>query len=354
MISNKETYIWCCDFNSYRGEGILARSFVEYLSKYKKKIIIQTFDRRFIFQNNKYKNDSKFKNEEKINLSIFEKYAYPIIGIIWLWINYFKKKEIIYLNFNPLWNIFIFIFSPPGTSFGPITGSIYDNDPKNIPQIVRKYFFPLFYKIGLFFLFKRKKKILFSTSLLKKIIPRKKLGRCIFDFQINYYKKLLKHNVNKNKRNIDIIYYHRNHSSKQSKVLNNILKEISKKFKVVVIGDFFKEKNLKNLNLISKKRTNKIILKSKFTFAAPENIFSMFTLECLSLNTKIFYDKKQSIIKKFFLTKNLIPINFSNHVKALRIIKNNLNMRYKSDRVLFNNKTWKKKIKDFDEYFLSC
>ena len=107
MNNNKETYIWCCDFNHYRGEGILARSFVEYLSKYKKKIIIQTFDRRFIFQNNKYKNDSKFKNKEKINLNIFENYLYPIVGIVWLWINYFKKNEIIYLNFNPLWNIFI-------------------------------------------------------------------------------------------------------------------------------------------------------------------------------------------------------------------------------------------------------
>ena len=354
MNNNKETYIWCCDFNHYRGEGILARSFVEYLSKYKKKLIIQTFDRRFFFQNNKYKNDSKFKNKEKINLNVFENYLYPIVGIIWLWINYFKKNEIIYLNFNPLWNIFIFMFSPPGTSFGPITGSIYDGDAKTISQIVRKYFFPFFYKISLFFLFKRKNKILFSTSLLKKVIPRKKLSRCIFDFQINYYKKLPKYNINKYNRNIDIIYYYRNHSSKKNKILNNILKEISKKFYVVIIGDFFNEKNFKNLKLISKKKTNKIILKSKFTFAAPENIFSMFTLECLSLNTKIFYEKKQNMIKKFFLTKNLIPINFTNHHKALTVIKNNLNKKYKPGKVLFNNKTWKKKIKAFDEYFLSC
>jgi len=199
MNKYNETYIWCCDFNNYRGEGILARSFVEYLSKYKKKIIIKTFDNEYEFKNNKYKKIYNSKKKEKINLNFFEKYLFPIIGIIWLWLKYFQKKEIIYLNFNPLWNVIVFIFSPPGTSFGPITGSVYDLEARNISQILRKYFFPILYKIGLFFLFLRKDKLLFSTSLLKKVIPQRKINKCIFDFQINYYNKLPVKNKKKKK-----------------------------------------------------------------------------------------------------------------------------------------------------------
>jgi hypothetical protein len=354
MKKSKETYVWCCDFNNYRGEGILARTFIEYLSKYKKKIIIKTYDREYEFLNNKYKINSKLKKKEKINLNLFEKYLYPIIGILWLWKKYFEKKDIIYLNFNPLWNVIVFIFSPPGTSFGPITGSLYDLEATNIPQILRKYFFPILYKIGLFFLFLRKDKLLFSTSLLKKIIPQSKIKKCIFDFQINYYSKLSVKKIKKKRTSIDFIYYNRDHSTKKKTIFDNILKEISKKYKVIVIGDFLNEKNVKNLNLLSKKKTNQLIQKSKFTFASPENIFSMFTLECLSLNTKIFYDKKQKGINKFFYTKNLIPINFENHQEAINKVNINLNKKYKQERVQFNLKYWKKKVKDFDSYFLTC
>ena len=94
--------------------------------------------------------------------------------------------------------------------------------------------------------------------------------------------------------------------------------------------------------------------KSRFTFASPENIFSMFTLECLSLNTKIFYDKKQKVINKFFYTKNLIPINFANHQEAINIVNKNLRKKHKQDSVKFNSKYWKKKVMDFDSYFLTC
>ena len=354
MNNNKDVYIWCCDFNHYRGEGILARSFVKYLSKNKKKIFIKTFNKNYLFYKNKYRKNSNFKNKEKINLNLFENYIYPILGIIWLWKKYIEKKDIIYLNFNPLWNIFVFIFSPPGTSFGPITGSIFNSEAKNISQLIRKYIFPIFYQIGLFFLFLRKKKILFSTSLLKKIISKKNLNKCIFDFQLNYYNQISKNKFKKNKKNIDLIYYNRDHSNKKNKIFIKILKEISNKFNVVVIGDFLNIKNVKNLRLLSKKRTNKIILQSKFTFAAPENVISMFTLECLASNMKIFYDKKQKTINKFFYTKNLIPIDFNNYNNAINIVQKNLIKRYTSNKIVFNNKFWKKRIKDFDSYFLTC
>ena len=108
------------------------------------------------------------------------------------------------------------------------------------------------YKIGLFFLFKRKKKILFSTSLLKKIIPKKKIHRCVFDFQIVYYKQLFQNKKIKNKKDIDLIFYNRDHISKKNKVIIDIIKKISKKFNVIIVGDYLNEKNIKNLNILKK------------------------------------------------------------------------------------------------------
>lgn len=354
MKNNKKTYVWCCDFDNNRGEGILARSFVEYLSSYKKKIIIKTFEKEYIFYENKYKVNSKSLNEKKINLNLFEKYLYPIIGVFWLWKKYLEKKEVIYLNFNPLWNIFVFILSPPRTTFGPITGSIYNGKVKNPSHAIRKYFFPILYKIGLFFLFQRKKKILFSTSLLKKIIPRKKIHRCIFDFQIFYYKQIRQNKKIKNKKNIDLIFYNRNHISKKNNVVINIIKKISKKYNVVIVGDYLNEKNVKNLNIIKKNKLNKNLQKAKFAFAAPENVLSMFTLECLSLQTKIFYDKKQNMINKFFVSKNLIPFDSNNFDKALKVVNNNLSQNFKLNKIYLKKKFWTQKIKDFNEFFLNC
>jgi hypothetical protein len=354
MKKNNETYIWCCDFNNYRGEGILARSFVQFLSLYKKKIIIKTFEKKYIFYDNKYKVNSKPSNEKKINLNLFERYLYPIIGVFWLWKKYLEKKEIIYLNFNPLWNIFVIIFSPPRTNFGPITGSIYNGKIKNLSHVIRKYLFPILYKIGLFFLFQRKKKILFSTSLLKKIIPKKQIHRCIFDFQIFYYKQLLQNKKTNNKKNIDLIFYNRNHISKKNKVVINIIKKISKKFNVVVVGDYLNEKNVKNLKIIKKNKLNKILQKAKFTFAATENVLSMCTLECLSHQTKIFYDEKQKMINKFFISKNLIPFDSNNFDKALGTVNYNLNQNFKLNKIYLKKNFWSQKLKDFNEFFLNC
>jgi hypothetical protein len=354
MKNNFDAYIWCCDYNNYRGEGILARLFVEYLSKYKKKIVIKTFNNEYVFSHNRYKIKSKLSDKKKINLNLFEKYLYPIFGLLWLWKKYFEKKEIIYLNFNPLWNILIFIFSPPGTSFGPITGSIYSGNARNISGIVRKYFFPILYKIGLFFLFKRKKKILFSTSLLKKIVPKKKISRCIFDFQIFYFKQLNKDKKILKKKDIDLVYYNRNHLSKHNKVIIEVLKEISKKYNVIIVGDYLDEKNVKNLRIIKKKKLNEILSDAKFTFSAPENVFSMFTLECLSLQTKIFYDNKQKIINKFFSSKNLIPFNSNNFDQTLNIVNKHLKKKFNFGRIGYKKNFWDQKIKEFNEFFLNC
>ena len=169
----KDVYAWCCDYEDYRGEGRLARCFVEYVIKknYNKFYIKTPYYFREV--NNQNIHNNKIKTKKEINLNYFNKYISPFIGIFWLWKNFLLRRKIAYINFNPLWNIFIFILSPPGTIFGPITGSIYDGSVRNINQFIRAYVFPFLYKISILFLEIRKKKLLFSTSLLKTILSKK-------------------------------------------------------------------------------------------------------------------------------------------------------------------------------------
>lgn len=163
-------YCWACDFKNTTGEGNLARLFIS------KKIKKNSF--KVITPDNLYK------------IFFFLKYKYisPFVGIVICWFFFIKNKKTIYLNYLPLWNFFIFLFLPPKTIIGPITGGAYYNEQKNF-TIVRKYIFPLFYKISLFFLKYRKIELIFSTSLLKKYIPKNFNLKIKFNFVFLLIKK---------------------------------------------------------------------------------------------------------------------------------------------------------------------
>jgi hypothetical protein len=337
--TSRDIYAWCCDYEDYRGEGKLARCFVEHVIKKKKvNFYIKTpyyFSR--IDKNNI--NNFKIKNKKKINLSIANKYVSPFLGILWLWKNFFLHRKIAFINFNPLWNIFIFIFCPPGTIFGPITGSVYDGNVKNINQFIRAFLFPLLFKISFFFLKIRKKKILFSTSLLKKVIPTFFLNNCIFDFQIIYYNSIIKKKINV-KKNIDLIYYNRAHDQKQNLTTLKILKLLSNRdqYKKIVIGNNLLLKNYYNLKIVEHKKLLFLLSKSKYTFFSPENHLSMFLLEALSKNVKIFIDNKNKEIKNYFTKSNFIFLDFSNEKSLLKKIIFYLDVDFKMRKTKLKKK----------------
>ena len=56
---------------------------------------------------------------------------------------------------------------PPKTIIGPITGGSFFS--KNSNFLIRKYFFPVFYKISELIILFRYKQPIFSTELLKNI-----------------------------------------------------------------------------------------------------------------------------------------------------------------------------------------
>ena len=112
------------------------------------------------------------------------KYISPLNGIFHSWKFYFKNKNFLYLNYLPLWNSLIFLFLSPRSLLGPITGGAnYDRN------LIRKFIFPFFYFLSQIIIYFRFKKIIFSTSLLKKKLLNTIKKRSEFNFILNGLKK---------------------------------------------------------------------------------------------------------------------------------------------------------------------
>jgi hypothetical protein len=265
----KIKYFWICDFATNTGEGNLAHLYLSKIKDKKKVYSVKTF----------------LKNST-IKKFFDLKYISPLFGILICWYYFFKKKEITYVNYLPLWNFFIFLLLPPSTKIGPITGGA--SFPKNSQYLIRKFIFPIFYKISEIIINFRHKKILFSTSLLKKYLSTKTIKRSQFNFVLNYIK------IKKTKKkNIDFLIYYRKHKNKADLFNYSFLKKISrKKIKIYIVGDKLYMPNLKNLGYISNKKLINLLERSKFTLSSNENILSLFNIECINNNVKIFVEKK--------------------------------------------------------------
>jgi hypothetical protein len=304
-----EFYCWVCDYSSNSGEGNLARLFV------KKKEI-----------NNKIKlfsnNNLEIKNKLLYNI-INYKYFSPIIGIIFCWFCFFNKKKVIFLNYLPFWNILIFILLPPKTEFGPITGG--SNFSNNKINLVRKYAFPILYKISEFFIYIRVKKIIFSTDLLTKYINKK----TILKSEFNYIFKMKKKKKSE-KKDIDFFIYYRKHLNKESFFDYNFIKKlISLKYKIHVAGDHLNYPSIINHGYINNKFINKFLSRSRYTLASGENLYSVFTMECLNNNVKIIVKKKDKYKINFF-KKEFIILDYEK-------IYNIINLKSSMNNPIFNN-----------------
>jgi len=338
--NNHQIYCWCCDLHSNTGEGRLAFLFLDYLSKVVKKIEIGGYKTNFSIGKKIHKKN--YITTNKINFNLFRKYLLPFLGISMLWINYFKNKNIFYVNYLPLWNIFIFLLAPPKTNFGPITGSIYSGKVYNLNTFIRRHIFYILYKISHLLLLIRKKKILFSTKNLYNLSENIKNKNNIFNFQFLY---LHNKKVVKIKKNIDFLIYYRIHNNKNYDFLKEIL--VYNNFKKnYCIGNTFLFKGVNNLGIISHFKTQNLLSKSKFTFVTSENLNSFYCMDSILNSVNIFFDNNSSDInKKFFLdyvkfnkvklSKTAYKKNFFYKVK--KIEKKKLNILHKSTIIFFKN-----------------
>lgn len=293
-MTKKKLFIWTCDYSENTGEGKLARLFIKNLSQ-KNQI-------NLIF------------NQKKV---IKQKYLSTVYGIIYCWIKFLKKENVCYLNYLPLWNFLIFIFLPPNTILGPITGGAKYNRYNLSSVFIRGLVFPLFYKISEFFLNLRKSKIIFSTDLLKEYLFKKTIKKSTFNFVL---KNFLKTKNTKKRKKIDFLIYYRKHKNKEAFFPLNFIKKLSKlKFNIYVVGNKLNLPFVKNCGFVSNNKMLNLQSFSKYTILSGENPYSFFILECLSNHVKIVVEKNMR--KKFALSKkNFIELNYNslNSIKKLK------------------------------------
>ncbi len=277
----KIIYFWACDYKNNTGEGRLARLYLAKISKEKK-----------IFFKKIPISKSKILNM---------KYISPFNGIFHSWKFYFKNKNFLYLNYLPLWNFLIFLFLSPRSLLGPITGGAnYDGN------LIRKFIFPIFYFLSQIIISFRFKKIIFSTSLLKKKLLNTIKKRSEFNFILNGLKK-----KNNKTKKIDFLIYYREHPNKKVFFPYGLIRNLVKlNLKIFIVGDKLSIKGVKNLGKINNNKIQNLLSQTRYSIASGENIMSLFTIDCINNNVKILLNSNQSIeIKKF--NKYFIKLNFN-------------------------------------------
>ena len=264
------------------------------------------------------------------------------------WYKYFKGYNVCYVNYLPLWNFLIFILLPPKTIYGPITGGYYFDGSKNFDYYIRKFFFPIFFKLSLTFI-NSSRILLFSTDLLSKFINKKKFQKVFFNFVLVNYIPLKKNNL---KKIYDLVVYYRIHKNKSNlKIISLVKKLLLKKYKIIVVGDRLNILGLKNKTNISKVQLFKIIKKSKFALNSGENSLSLFMFDCISNGAKTFVNKK-SMSKILDKNKLVIPVDFHDQKSFIKNVEKNISKNKllisKSNKLIY----YKKKINlQLENYF---
>ena len=308
-------YAWATDFSSNTGEGLLAR---KYLENTNENYLVFNTNQRFAYKDNEFfPNTADEKGQ--INFNFFKRYIVPLIGIFYLWYQFLRGKKVAYLNFLPLWNTLLIALLPPGTKFGPITGSIFKDKVNNFQSFVRKFIVPILYYINArILLFRKMPTYIFSTNLMKKFLPNKILKKSKFNFVYT--------NVNLKKqiplKKIDILIYYRDYFTKSNNFYKNLIKRLEeeKNINIQYIGDRIHNLDKNYKGRLSHKDTLDLIEISKFSIVSEENFSSLFTLECIENHLDLFASEKVSVPKKILDTKKIHIINYENTNNSINYI----------------------------------
>lgn len=340
-----DLYIWANDYSSNTGEGRLARNFISFLQKkYPRSIIkIKTPEKEFIIENSQIE-----KNYITQKNNFFYKYLVFIYGIFYLWSK--RNNKIVYINYLPLWNFFIFLLLPKKTILGPITGGVIVEKINNLENFIRIFLFPALYKVSLFIINIKFSKVLFSTNLLEKYTNIKNKNSFFFGYVYNLFltKTPL---INKNKI-YDLIFYNRNYYSKKSYLVKSIILDLPKEVKVCVIGDKCEGKRFINKGYVSHQQVLKLISQSKLAFGSSENLLSLFVIDCYNSGVKLIYDKN-TLINNVISRKNSLVIDYKNSMNSAKSIFLEIKKyKFKKDNkfIKFLNKK-KYKLKVFSSNF---
>jgi hypothetical protein len=326
-----DVFVWSSDFEDHRGEGILARLFLKKLSvKSSKTFFIKTPGNSYLVN----RGNINIVKKGLFKLNFYNKYIILFFGVFLIWVNLFKKKKIIYLNYLPLWNFLIFIFLPRKTIIGPITGGGFFFNVSFFQRIIRKFFFPLLYFLSLKIIDKKFENVVFSTNLLSKYVNLRSKKIFFFNFCLLSYQNL----KYPKKKEIDFFIYYKINSTKNPFILNKIIHFLTKiGLKVIVVGDRINNKKVVYYSHLARDKIFSFLKKTKFSIISNENFYSLFCIDCISSGVKVFFDKRTKPNIFFFNKSNYIPIDFNNLNEINANIKN-WSTRYNFIDYKVNNK----------------
>jgi hypothetical protein len=203
---------------------------------------------------------------------------------------------------------------PPSTKIGPITGGA--SFTKGNQYLIRKYIFPVLYKISEKIINFRYKNILFTTSLLKQYLSKETVKKSNFNFIFNYIK------INKiKKKNIDFLIYFREHHNKKSLFPYYFInKLVSLGFEIHIVGDYFEHPYVQNHGHINNKQINGLLSRSFFSLISNENPYTIFTIECINNHVKIIVDKIHKEKIKYY-KKSFIFLDFKKKINKDYLLK---------------------------------
>ena len=333
--SLKKLIIIGSDFSLNSGEGILGNNFIKLYFSINTKV--------------KFKKKSFFFNLHNRN-GFLHKYLGPII--MSLYVRFNPKSRFIFVNYLPLWNFLIFLILPKHTIIGPVTGSNIVKENSFLNIIVRKFFFPIFYKISLNIIYGKFKKVIFSTSLLKNNIKVTN-HKILFNYVLNCFNFKKKNKLKTSKKKYDLIFYFRKHKNKYDKNLHKIIKNISLTKKIAVMGDKFisPSKNIFNFGYINRIKAKKLMRASKFAICGPENLYSLFAIDGYNSGCNLIVEKKLKNYE-FAKSKRFIFYEYKYSNKNILILKKLINKFSLRNDLEFEKKVIKKKeeIKKFIKF----
>ncbi len=292
MSKQKKIYYWASDVRINSGEGMMANKFIK--------------DLKNNFKNYYFVSINNFKRENYN--SFYSKYLKPLFCLFLIWKYHLKGHKVAYINYLPIWNFIIFALLPSFTILGPITGTCYN---KNYDLRTRFKFFILekiFYKISIFILSYKWKRLLFSTNMLYFIIPKKIHYKCDFNYILSNFKLTKK---KQNKKQKKFLIYFRSHSSKYNKNFLKQIDRLSVSLKIASYGDKINNINIKNYGKISKKKLMKLMNMHNFTFNSLENLYNFHFLYSVQNNLIIFCDVNLKKFNFYFKFKNILFIDFN-------------------------------------------
>ena len=219
---------------------------------------------------------------------------------------------------------------PRKTILGPITGGAEFSKVNNPSFLLRKYIFPMLYKISLIIINIKFKNVIFSTNLLEKYVSNKKKKIFLFSY---IYTNFINYKNKKIKKKFDLIFYNRKNSTKKNFIIKELIFKLPSNIKICVIGEVISKKNISNYGFVKKTKALELIKNSKLAFASGENVLSLFAIDAYNHKTGIIFDENMKNIKTVISKKNFLSINYNNlELAAKTIQKYILSYKFNYDR----------------------